>query len=95
MFDSQDEVKEENEEAPLRCRRPFQPKFIKELNSHSDKGRRSKKKIKEQSISKAKLEKLEKLGMTCERSRSTKRLPETNRAGNRILGVWRNGQLDG
>lgn len=58
MFDNEDEVKEEKEEGPLHCRKPFQPKFFKELNSEKEKGRRSKKKAKEQSISKAKLEKL-------------------------------------
>lgn len=46
-------------------------------------------------ISKAKLEKLEKVGMGGERAKSCKKLPETNRNGNKILGVWRNGQLDG
>lgn len=76
--------------------KPFQPKFMKELNNQNvDKSRKHKKKSKEpQSMSVKKLEHFQSIGIPVN-LKSLKKLPETNRNGNKIFAQWRNNQIHG
>lgn len=77
-------------------RRPFQTKFMKELNfMQHEKNKKNKRKLKEhQSMCPQKIEKLEKIGMTSS-FKLIRKLPETNRNGNKIFAVWKNNQILG
>ena len=75
-------------------RRPFQPKFMRELNyMQNQKNKKNLKKLRsQQNISPRKMEKFEKIGLS-PLTKVNKKLPEMNKNGNKIKGVWRNNQL--
>jgi hypothetical protein len=91
-----DEVKEEDETMEIEIKRPFIPKFIKELNyQQNERARKAKRKQKAQSpMSAQKLEKFEQTGLPPDH-KSSKKLSEVNRNGNRIVATWKNDQIHG
>lgn len=76
--------------------RPFHPKFMRELNGqHAEKPRKNKKKTREpHTLSAQKLSKFEAMGIPTT-MKSLKKLPETNRNGNKIFAHWKNNQIHG